>query len=221
MMVGTTMIEDSSAMDDTKMIAEDVIEEHNGVYDGKWHIVSPEGFYLPEGLEYLKNSWEGSWDNYCMGRMERIHKYDASIKISNVPLGDAFKEVLHVLRKLRAYDTDLEIENCTGITTELQQNNLNCIMYYVKNLSIHNCLLTFDELAIIMYGAYKGGNSYILSNNVFVNKTLCHWERVREWLNEIKAHKVSVKVIDLRGCNLSVSEKEILKREFDSLNLLI
>lgn len=48
------------------MIAEDVIEEHNGVYDGKWHIVSVEGSDLPEGLEYLKNSWEGSWERYMM-----------------------------------------------------------------------------------------------------------------------------------------------------------
>ena len=208
-------------MEDTKIIAEDIIEEHNGVYGGKWYIVSPEGFNLPEGLEYLKNSWEGSWDDHCIGRKERIHKYDASIKISNVPLGDAFKEVYHVLRKLRAYGTDLEIGNCTDITNELQQNDLNCIMYYVKNLSVHNCLLTFDELALIMYGAYKGGNSYILSNNVFVNKTLCQWERVRKWLNEIKDRKVAFKVFDLRGCNLSVSEKESLKREFGSLNLLI
>ena len=33
-----------------KMIAEDV--EYNGVYNGKWHIISPQGFDLPEGLEY-------------------------------------------------------------------------------------------------------------------------------------------------------------------------
>ena len=37
------------------MVTEDVIEEHNGVCGGKWHIVCPEGFDLPEGLEYLKN----------------------------------------------------------------------------------------------------------------------------------------------------------------------
>ena len=30
------------------MIDEDVVEEHNGVYGGKWHIVSHEGFDLPE-----------------------------------------------------------------------------------------------------------------------------------------------------------------------------
>ena len=39
------------------MIVEDIIEERNGVYDSKWHIVSSEGFDLPEGLEYLKRGW--------------------------------------------------------------------------------------------------------------------------------------------------------------------
>ena len=107
------------------MVAEDVVEEHNGVYDDKWHIASPEGFDLPEGLEYLKNSWEGSWDDHCTGRKERIHKYDASIKVRNVPLGDTFKKVHYVLRKLIAHGTDLEIGNRTGIAKELQQNDLN------------------------------------------------------------------------------------------------
>lgn len=42
------------------MVVEDVVEEYNGVYSGKWHIISPEGFDLPEGLKYLKNSWGGT-----------------------------------------------------------------------------------------------------------------------------------------------------------------
>ena len=42
-------------MADNKIIEEDIVEEHNGVYGSKWHIVSTEGFDLPEGLEYLKN----------------------------------------------------------------------------------------------------------------------------------------------------------------------
>ena len=36
------------------MVVEDVVEEYNGVYCGKWHIISPEGFDLPEGLKYLR-----------------------------------------------------------------------------------------------------------------------------------------------------------------------
>ena len=39
------------------MIEEDIVEEHNGVYDGNWHIVTPEGFDLPEELEYLKGGY--------------------------------------------------------------------------------------------------------------------------------------------------------------------
>ena len=29
------------AMENSKMVKEDVVEEHNGVYGGKWYIVSP------------------------------------------------------------------------------------------------------------------------------------------------------------------------------------
>ena len=39
-------------VENEKMIAEDVVVEYNGVYNGKWHIISPQGFDLPEGLEY-------------------------------------------------------------------------------------------------------------------------------------------------------------------------
>ena len=35
-------------MEDIKLIAEDIIEENNGVYGCKWLIVSPEGFDLPK-----------------------------------------------------------------------------------------------------------------------------------------------------------------------------
>ena len=58
-MVGLVSMENGIAMDDTNVFSENVVDEYNGIYCGKWHIVSPEG-YLPEGLEYLKNSWEGS-----------------------------------------------------------------------------------------------------------------------------------------------------------------
>ena len=37
-------------------ISDEVVQEHNRVYDNKWNIISPEGLDLPEGLEYLKNT---------------------------------------------------------------------------------------------------------------------------------------------------------------------
>ncbi len=39
------------------MTTEGVVEEHNGVYGGKWNIVSSEGFDLPAGREFLKGGW--------------------------------------------------------------------------------------------------------------------------------------------------------------------
>ena len=41
-----TAIGSSNAMEDMKIIVGDVAEEHNGVYNGKWNIISPEGFSL-------------------------------------------------------------------------------------------------------------------------------------------------------------------------------
>ena len=48
--IGLATIGTGIAMESAKIVTEDVVEEHNGVYGGKWHIVSPEGFDLPEGL---------------------------------------------------------------------------------------------------------------------------------------------------------------------------
>lgn len=203
------------------MIAEDVIEEHNGVYGGKWHIVSPEGFDLPEGLEYLKNSWEGSWDDHCMGRKKRIHKYDASIKISNVPLGDAFRKVFLVTKKFRAHETNLEIENCTGNTEEMKQNYLDWAMYYVGNLSMHGCQLTFQDLALVMIRIYRKNNHYDLSNNTIFNKKPDQWKKLKTSLSDISNAKIAFSSFNLQGCNFSADEKENLMHIAGSLNFLI
>ena len=103
-------------MDGTKMIDEDVVEEHNGVYGGKWQKVSPEGFDLPEGLNYLKNSWVVNWNDYNLHEKKRIHRYVAKIKVSKVALAESSQKLHQVLKKFRAYETDLEIENCGGDT---------------------------------------------------------------------------------------------------------
>ena len=99
-------------MKETKMLQEDIIEEHNDLYNGKWHIISQEGFDLKEGLEYLKNSWEGSMEEETFYNKERIFKYNAKIKISNVDLKLALKKVSSLLLQLYAYDTDVEFIDC-------------------------------------------------------------------------------------------------------------
>ena len=216
------MIEGSSAMEDTKMIAEDVIEEHNGVYGGKWHIVSPEGFDLPEGLEYLKNSWEADRPGKA-----RTHKYVASIKISGVLLKDAFEGLACVLCEFKAYDTNLEIKNCAGNSNGISINCLSKITYFAKDVSIHGCQLTLEELSTIMCGAcimstaFERSNSYSLSGNVFTDRSLSQWKQLKHFLQDIKSSETPFKIFDLRGCNFSALERKDLMQEADFLNLLV
>ena len=210
------------------MNTEDCIQEYNGVYDDKWHIVSPEGFDLPEGLEYIKNSWEGSWDKtypeqtYGIPGKERIHKYNANIKISNVSLGSALKEILGILVEFHAYGTNFEIENCKGNTEELKKYDFSSVLCFANNLSIHGCQLTFKDLYWIMARIiFKEGNSYNLSDNVFINKDLTRLEGIKESLHYIREGNTPFKVFDLRRCNFSKSEKESLIKEAGNLNFLI
>ena len=73
------------------MSSEDDVEEYNWVYGDKGHIVSPEGFDLPKGLEYLRNSLEGSIEEETFKNKERIFKYNAKMKISYIDLKLALK----------------------------------------------------------------------------------------------------------------------------------
>ena len=80
------MIGGSGALEDIKMITDDVIKDHNGVYGGKWNIVTNEGFDLPEGMEYLKNSWE-----------KNIQKYKAHIVVKDIPLSITLEKTYSLL----------------------------------------------------------------------------------------------------------------------------
>ena len=195
------------------MIAEDVIEERNGVYGSKWHIVSPEGFELPEGLEYLKNSWEGNWDDGV-----RTHKYIANIKISNVPLMEAIDNIYHVLNEFEAYGTDLEFENCSG---NIKYPGINFVFYYLRNFSMHGCTLTLKYLSYIVCRCSMKANIYDLSGNTFVEKNFSSWNNLREELNIAKNSEKTFGFFDLRNCNFSVPEKEELRQLGASLNFFV
>jgi len=203
-------------MEDTKIIAEDVIEEHNGVYGGKWHIVSPEGFYLPEGLEYLKNGWKGSWDNHFMGRKERIYKYTANITIRKVQLEDAFREIYRVLNKFKAYGTNLEIRNCFG---SLKMQRIDSVIPFVGDFSINGCQLTFKDLGYIICVSCSGKNKYDLSGNRFENMSqLKDFEKAFKF---VKKESIKGKSFDLRNCNFTEQDKIYLKEVLERRNLLI
>ena len=210
-------------MEDEKMTEEDVIEEHNGIYGGIWHIVSPEGFNIPEGLEYLKIRWEGNMNYYYRFGIARTHRYSASIKVSGVLLKDAFKESLRALVKYSAHDTNLEIENCSNDTVGAKSDYLDRIMRYVGDFSVHDCQLGFEDLISVMGGIYgkNKSNSYIFSNNIFFNKTNSLWDKMVKELARLRNAKVSFTVLDLRGCNFLQSEKDNIMKVAGNLNILI
>ena len=214
-------MENGNTEEDIKIPEEDIFEEYNGVYGGKLHIVSPEGFDLLEGHDYLKNSWEGSWEDYQLHGKERIHRYVAKIKVSNVCLAEATEQLHHVLKKFWAHETDLEIKNCRGDTTKSKYNYLEWLMYYSKNFSIHGCQLTFKELASIIWRIFRKDGSYDLSGNIFISKDPIMFTEIKRWINKILEAETSFKILDLRGCNFSIQEKEDLIQEATSLNLLI
>ena len=199
-----------------KMVTKDIIEEHNGVYCGKWHIVSLEGFALPEGVEYLKNSWEGSWDDHFMGRKERIHKYIANITVRNVQLEDAFREIYRLLNKFTAYGTNLEIRNCFG---SLTTQRIDSVIPFVGDFLINGCQLTFRNLGNIICATCSGKYKYDLSGNRFEN--LSQLKIFEKPFDIVKKESITGKSFDLRNCNFTERDKIYLKEILERRNLLI
>ena len=194
-----------------KMVTKDIIEEHNGVYCGKWHIVSLEGFALPEGVEYLKNSWEGSWDDHFMGRKERIN-----ITVRNVQLEDAFREIYRLLNKFTAYGTNLEIRNCFG---SLKTQRIDSVIPFVGDFLINGCQLTFRDLGNIICATCSGKYKYDLSGNRFEN--LSQLKIFEKPFQIVKKESITGKSFDLRNCNFTERDKIYLKEILERRNLLI
>ena len=205
-------------MEEMKIVTEDVIEEHNGVYGGKWHIVSLEGFDLPEGLDYLKNSWQGSIWGLRMYGEKRLRKYTATMLISNVQLDEVIKRVTYLLDEFGAFDTDVEIINSPG---ETNNSFIPKFLRNIRNLTMHGCVLTFEDLSEIMTGPSKRGNEYSLSQNIFQNKD---WEciyDIKDFFDRNPQYRGLFKSFDLRCCNFSNEEKKSLREAFRHLSVMI
>ena len=207
-------------MADNKIIEEDIVEEHNGVYGSKWHIVSTEGFDLPEGLKYLKNSWEGSVENRALHGVKRIQKYKASMRISNVRLDEALKKVTYLLGKFFVYDTDVEIINCPGGANKGFADQK--FSRHIGNFILHGCVLKFEDLSHIMILACVGGSSkeYSLTKNIFVNKDWTFIDEIKGFFDRNPEYR-DLLSFDLRDCNFSNEDKKLLKISFSNLSVLI
>ena len=63
-----------------------------------------------QGLEYLKNIWEGSRERSYIYGEKRKQKYVAIMRISNVQLDVTLDMVYVLLGRFATYDTDVEIK---------------------------------------------------------------------------------------------------------------
>ena len=207
-------------MEGTKMLKEDIIEEQNGVYSGKWHIVSPEGFDLKEGLEYLKNGWEGSIEEETFCNKERIFKYNAKIKVSNVDLKLALKKVSSLLVQVYAYDTDVEFVDCPRKQVPLEISRLR-IFPFIREFKLTGCILTYEDLYDIIR-CCSGKSKLCLSGNTFINKPgEKSIEQIEKYIDIGKNVQESFNYFDLRNCNFSQEEKELLRKKLKYMKVLL
>ena len=191
------------------MIEEKDIEEHNGVYGGKWHITSLDGFDLPEGIEYLNNSWEGNDDN-------GHYRYLPILVVSCLPL-DRSIEKLNSLFEWRYEIFKLEMNNCTEAKAELLFKGV--AIRKAIELNIHGCVLTFSMIRDIVKEVCHENTILNLSGNIFKksdndNIYLDELER----FSEKKWHE-DIKILNLENCNFSDEEKNLLRNKLKSYPL--
>ena len=209
MIAGLATIGTGTAIENSKTVKEDVVEEHNGVYGGKWHIVSPEGFELSEGLEYLKNSWEGDKDfgNY---------RYLPTLRVSGLPLDMAI-EKLNDIFGLRNEILRLEMFNCTEANTEFRFRGV-AVRKSVE-LKIHNCVLAFNILRDIVLEVFHENTIIDLSGNLFKKcKNDDSYLKELKHISEKNWHSM-IKELNMMNCNFSDEEKNLLKTKLKSYPL--
>ena len=203
------------------MNIEDGIEEHNGVYDGKWHIISPEGFDLPEGLEYLKNSWEGSVEERISFNRKEIFKYSAKIKICHIDLYTSLKKVSSLLKEAWIYCAEVEFKDCPRKCTPLQIPYLR-MFPFVSKLKISGCVLTYSDLQDIMHCSIGTNRECYLSENTFEDGGCEESARcIEQQIDILKSIQESYEVLDLRNCNFSETEKKMLKKKLKYMKKLL
>ena len=107
---------------------EDEINEYNGVYNGKWHIISPEGFDFPEGKEYIK---------------KKIDE-EAVIRGNKIDLDEFVNDVKNIMNDT-LIEINVEIINCPRKKFCDTFRNFEYL-----DLTIHGCLLTFKDIKNIV-----------------------------------------------------------------------
>ena len=192
---------------------EELFEEHNGVYNGKWHIVTSEGFALPEGLEYLKNSL-----------VKNIQNYKVNIFVNNIPLRITFDKTYSLLWNANIGNVILEISNDNERDPLL--NFKKAPFPFLDELIVRDCHITIEALSDVILAGVWNGVSCKFSNNIFVSKNFDDLNHLEVYFkkNQESFSQRSVGRLDLRYCNFTPEEAEILKNKLENCgcrNLLI
>ena len=176
---------------------------------------------MPEGLEYLKNSWEGTIEDETFYNKERIFKYNAKIKISHVDLKIALKKVSSLLSQVYAYDNDVEFKDCPRKTVPLEISMLR-IFPFVRELKITGCYLTYEDLCDLIRCGGGISKPYCLSGNNFVTEPgEKSTEQIEQKIDISKRIQESFSLLDLRNCKFSQEKKELLRKKLQYMNLLL
>ena len=191
------------------MIDEDLIKEHNGVYDGIWHITSFDGFNLPEGFEYLNNSWEG---NDIYGH----YRYLPKLSVKNLPLEKAI-EKLNSIFEFRNEIFKLEMSNCTEANADFLFKG--AAVRKAIELNIHDCVLSFSMLRDIVREVCHENSIINLSEYIFKKyDNDCVYLDELEHFSKKNWHS-DIKILNLINCNFSDEEKNLLRKKLKSYPL--
>ena len=209
-------------METQKNISEEILIEHNGVYDDKWHIISPEGFHLPEGLEYLKNSSQKTLNGI-------VFKYIPIIRITNMYLDDILNEFIILIKNFENIEgvpdisSDLEIINCSYKKCDYnQKNNFGVFMTFgVNDLKMNKCSLGLKDFGKVIESLREDliYNKIVLSENIF-KKSEKDWKELENIVNNSR-NISSICNLILNNNNFNMNEKTKLKKIFKNVDNLV
>ena len=202
------------------MSADDAIEERNGVYGGKWHIISPEGFDIPEGLEYLKNA-----DKKILGGV--LWNYVPIIQIKDLVLDEAFNNLEKLVKRYEYVkgvpdiSSDLEIVNCSRGTSRLNPDFGDIMAFGLTGLKVHGCHLMLKDLSDVM-NALR--NDFIYDVIEFSGNTFDASNKDWEELNNVVKNSYNISSICnliLKNNNFDINAKSRLERMFKYVDKLV
>ena len=125
-----------------------------------------------------------------------------------------------MLVQVYAYDTDVEIRNCSRKHVPLEIWKLR-IFPFVREFKLTGCILTYEDLYDIIR-CVSGKSKLCLSGNTFINepgeKSI---EQIEKYIDIGKNVQESFNSFDLRNCNFSQEEKELLRKKLKYMKLLL